>query len=193
MRLTKLKVEGLIAQFSIVIVEKQFVYEDRILYGPTEKDWYRPMFIYLRNDILKDKYHFPCINFTESYWNSATQLKFYNESSKNYVSQLSLTRCFETVPTLIDVSFNREDKYEDVDFEMDDNHYYFLCRQLYDVNRVYDLPASFSINDLKFVQTECNINNGMYIHNSYIPFYNGVKLEPIEYKDKYMLTGKVIR
>lgn len=194
MRLTKLRVDGWINKVGILIVNNNFINYDGIAdaqrKGANEFD---DLYNYLNPRQLANKNDFPIIELAESYWANYTCLRFYNDLTAKYVQEVVLSDCYETPQSLFDITYNREFKFQDIALEMDDEHFYFLIEKLSKVNRVFDLPEGFNVEDIKFLKTRLTINECKIVYDAYVPFLNGIKLEPKEYKDPYNLVKLIPR
>jgi hypothetical protein len=194
MRLTKLRVDGWIERVGILTINNNFIDLDEVAYYQREDSIQSDSLChFLKDPRLAHKNDFPIIELTETYRANTTYLRFYSNSTSKYVQQVVLSNCYEKPQSLFDITYNQEFKSKYITLEMDDEHTYFLIRKLIKVNRIIDLPMKFNVEDIKFVKTKVNINDDKLVYFSYVPFLNGIKLEPEEYKDIYSIVKLIPR
>jgi hypothetical protein len=193
MRLTKLRVDGWINRIGILIINKNLINYESI--SDSKKNFIKEFDLlchYLKNPRLFRKNDFPIIDLTETYKPNVTFLRFYNDLNTNYVQEVRMSDFYETPQSLFDISYNKEFKFQDVPLEMDDKHFYFLILRLSSVNRVFDLQEGFKIEDIKFLNTKFTINKCDTEFDSYLPFLNGMKLEPKIYNEFHNLVKLIL-
>jgi hypothetical protein len=194
MKLTKLRIDGWIERVGILTINNNFIDLDEVAYYQREDSIQSDSLChFLKDPRLAHKNDFPIIELKETYRANTTYLRFYNNLTPKYVQQVVLSNCYETPQSLFDITYNIELKSQDITLEMDDEHTYFHIRKLIKVNRVIDLPMKFNLKDIKFVKTKVNINDDKIVYFSYIPFLNGRKLEPEEYKEIHSIVKLIPR